>query len=69
MTKYDKMSEHLLELIVEEKERFAEYERLCTHYGVDPHPIAQAMATSRIMTLEEMKSVFQETFRETKKHS
>ncbi len=46
--------EAILLLISEEKEKYATYSQLCTHYKVKQDTIAYARHSSRIETLESL---------------
>lgn len=44
--------QHILDLIIEEKEKYSAYVQLCTYYKIDPNPIAMVKCSVKIETLE-----------------
>jgi hypothetical protein len=46
--------QQVLDLIVEEKNKYSAYIQLCSYYKIDPDPIATVKCSAKVETLEYM---------------
>ena len=46
--------QHILDLIVEEREKYSSYVQLCTYYKIETDPLATVKCLAKIETMEHM---------------